>query len=54
MYKYLPSSNWKTFIYLSVEDTARKSVDKKVRLKPPVIFPDVLDSCHCQHEYDRN
>lgn len=36
-----------TFIFLPVEGMTRKSIDKKVRVEPPVIFPDILDHSHC-------
>lgn len=33
---------------------ARTFVDQTIRLKPAVVFPYILDSCHCQYQCDGN
>lgn len=49
------TSNWlKATFNLPAVNMARKPVDQMIWLKPAVVFPNILDSCHWQHQYDRS
>lgn len=48
-------SNWlKVTFNLPAVNMAQKPVDQMIWLKPAVVFPDILDSRHWQHQYDRS
>lgn len=46
--------DWKQHLTRPAVNMAEKAVDRVIRFKPAVVFPDILGRRHWQHQYDRS